>query len=182
MDLRHDAFLAAGRFGLACRESAIRREGVATIGTVKAAPGIPTIINQECEVTLDQRAFTPEQLRDMLADARQASEEIAREEGVEVAWRRIWQIDPVPFDERLVELAAQAVAEVTGEDAPRLPSGALHDCAEVARRAPAVMIFSSSTDGVSHNPAEDTPEDDLRVALRAYGRLYELTAGMISAP
>jgi N-carbamoyl-L-amino-acid hydrolase len=183
MNLRRDAFLAAGRFGLACRESAIERDGVATIGTVRAAPGIPTIINQECEVTLDQRAFTPEQLRDMLADAKAASERIAAEEGCEVEWRRIWQIDPVPFDERLVELAARAVSEVTGDDdPPRLPSGALHDAAEVARRAPTVMVFSSSTDGVSHNASEDTPEDDLRAALRAYGRLYELTAGMISAP
>jgi N-carbamoyl-L-amino-acid hydrolase len=155
---------------------------VATIGTVTAAPGIPTIINQECEVTLDQRAFTPRQLADMLADVRAASEQIAQEEGCEVSWRRIWQIDPVPFDEQLVELAAQAVSEITGDEAPRLPSGALHDCAEVARRAPAVMVFSSSTDGVSHSPVEDTPEDDLRVALQAYGRLYELTAGMISAP
>jgi N-carbamoyl-L-amino-acid hydrolase len=124
-----------------------------------------------------------EQLRDMLADAKAASERIAEQDGVQVEWRRIWQIDPVPFDDRLVELAAQAVGEVTGDDdPPRLPSGALHDCAEVARRAPAVMVFSSSTDGVSHNPSEDTPEDDLRVALRAYGRLYELTAGMISEP
>src|SRR3954452_3850107 len=183
MNLRRDAFLAAGRFGLAARDGAIKYEGVATIGTVKAAPGIPTIINQDCEVTLDQRAFTPEQLERMLADVKAASERIADEEGVEVSWRRIWQIDPVPFDDRLVELAARAVGEVTGDDdPPRLPSGALHDCAEVARLAPAVMVFSSSTDGVSHSPAEDTPEDDLRVALRAYGRLYELTAGMISAP
>ena len=44
------------------------------------------------------------------------------------------------------------------------------------------MVFSSSTDGVSHSPKEDTPEDDLRVALQAYGRLYDLTAGMISEP
>jgi hydantoinase/carbamoylase family amidase len=183
MNLRRDAFLAAARFGLACREGAIAHGGVATVGTVKAAPGIPTIINQECEVTLDQRAFSAQQLRDMLADAKAASERIAEQDDVAVEWRRIWQIDPVPFDDRLVELAAQAVAEVTGDDdPPRLPSGALHDCAEVARRAPAVMVFSSSTDGVSHNPSEDTPEDDLRVALRAYGRLYELTAGMISAP
>src|SRR3954468_11804478 len=183
MNLRRDAFLAAGRFGLACRESAVEREGVATIGTVTAAPGIPTIINQECEVTLDQRAFTPEQLRDMLADAKAAAERIAEEEGCEVAWRRIWQIAPVPFDHELVELAARAVGEVTGDDdPPRLPSGALHDAAEVSRRAPTVMVFSSSTDGVSHNASEDTPEDDLRVALKAYGRLYELTAGMISAP
>jgi hydantoinase/carbamoylase family amidase len=183
MNLRHDAFLAAGRFGLAARDGAIEHEAVATIGTVKAAPGIPTIINEDCEVTLDQRAFTREQLAGMLADAKAASERIAEEEGVEVSWRRIWQIDPVPFDDGLVELAARAVGEVTGDDdPPRLPSGALHDCAEVARRYPAVMVFSSSTGGVSHAPVEDTPEDDLRVALQAYGRLYELTAGMISAP
>jgi len=183
MNLRHDAFLAAGRFGLAARESAIARGGVATIGTVTTEPGIPTIINQVCEVTLDQRAFTPEQLRDMLADVKRAAEEIAADEGVEVEWTRIWQIDPIPFDETLVNLAAQAVGELTGdEDPPRLPSGALHDAAEVARRYPTVMVFSSSSDGVSHSPREDTPEDDLRVALRAYGRLYELTAGMISEP
>ncbi|HET6547312.1 MAG TPA: Zn-dependent hydrolase [Solirubrobacter sp.] len=183
MNLRHDAFLSAARFGLAARESAIERGGVATIGTVTAGPGVPTIINQHCEVTLDQRAFKPEQLRDMLADVKAAADRIAEEEGVSVEWKRIWQIDPVPFDGRLVDLAAQAVGEVTGDDdPPRLPSGALHDAAEVARRAPTVMLFSSSIDGVSHSKVEDTPEDDLRAALRAYGRLYELTAGMISAP
>jgi N-carbamoyl-L-amino-acid hydrolase len=183
MNLRKDAFLAAARFGLAARESAIERGGVATIGTVTAGPGIPTIINEHCEVTLDQRAFKPEQLRDMLADVKKAADDIAAEEGVTVEWKRIWQIDPIPFDERLVDLAAQAVGEVTGDDdPPRLPSGALHDAAEVARRAPTVMVFSSSTDGVSHNKVEDTPEDDLRAALKAYGRLYDLTAGMISAP
>src|SRR3954466_12144704 len=109
MNLRHDAFLAAGRFGLAARDTAGERGGVATIGTVTAEPGIPTIINRRCEVTLDQRAFTPEQLRDMLADAKEAASRIASEEGVEVEWKRIWQIDPIPFDERLVNLAAQAV-------------------------------------------------------------------------
>jgi N-carbamoyl-L-amino-acid hydrolase len=183
MNLRHDAFLAAARFGLAARKSAIERDGVATIGTVTTGPGIPTIINEHCEVTLDQRAFTPEQLTDMLADVKSAADRIASEDGVEVEWKRIWQIDPIPFDEKLVNLAAQAISEITGEeDPPRLPSGALHDAAEVARRAPTVMVFSSSTNGVSHSPVEDTPEDDLRVALKSYGRLYELTAGMISEP
>jgi N-carbamoyl-L-amino-acid hydrolase len=103
---------------------------------------------------------------------------------VQVEWRRIWQIDPVPFDETLVELAARAVAEVTGDDdPPRLPSGALHDCAEVARVLPAVMVFSSSIGGVSHSPVEDTSEADLEIALRAFGRLYELaSAGITSRP
>ena len=76
---------------------------MATIGTVTAEPGIPTIINQRCEVTLDQRAFKPEQLRDMLADVKAAADRIAEEEGVEVEWKRIWQIDPIPFDDTLVE-------------------------------------------------------------------------------
>jgi hydantoinase/carbamoylase family amidase len=183
MNLRHDAFLAAARFGLAARESAIEREGVATIGTVTAGPGIPTIINESCEVTLDQRAFTQQQLKDMLADVKAAATRIGEEDGVEVSWKQIWQIDPIPFDAKLVDLAAQAISEITGEDdPPRLPSGALHDAAEVARKAPVVMVFSSSTNGVSHSPVEDTPEDDLRVALKSYGRLYELTAGMISEP
>src|SRR3954467_14311865 len=124
MNLRRDAFLAAGRFGLAARESAIERGGVATIGTVTAGPGIPTIINEHCEVTLDQRAFEPAQLRDMLAAVKAAAARIAEEEGCEVEWKRIWQIDPIPFDEKLVELAAQARAAGTGDDAPRLPSGA----------------------------------------------------------
>ena len=109
---------------------------MATIGTVTAAPGIPTIINERCEVTLDQRAFTPQQLVDMLADVKAAANRIGDEEGVEVEWKQIWQIDPIPFDATLVDLAAQAISEVTGEDdPPRLPSGALHDAAEVARSA-----------------------------------------------
>src|SRR3954465_5155675 len=179
MDLRHDAFLSAARFGLAARDSPKAGGGGATIGTVTAEPGIPTIINQRCEVTLDQRAFTPEQLKDMLADVTEAASRIAEEAGGEVEWKQIWQIDPIPFDEKLVNLAAQAIGEITNDDdPPRLPSGALHDAAEVARRAPTAMIFRPSIAGVSHSPAEDTPEADLRVALNAYGRLYDLTAGM----
>ena len=45
------------------------------------------------------------------------------------------------------------------------------------------MIFSSSIRGVSHSPVEDTSEQDLEVALRAFGRLYELaSAGITSRP
>jgi hydantoinase/carbamoylase family amidase len=180
MHLRRDAFLAAARFALRCREGAKEHGGVATIGHVTADPGVPTIINGACEVTLDQRAFEPEALAAMLADAQAAADELAAEEGVEVRWRRIWQIDPTPFHAELVDLAERAVEEVAGK-AHRLPSGALHDAAEAARLVPTVMVFSSSTDGVSHNKTEDTPEEDLRVALTAYGRLAEMTMEWLRA-
>jgi acetylornithine deacetylase/succinyl-diaminopimelate desuccinylase-like protein len=50
-----------------------------------------------------------------------------------------------------------------------IPSGPLHDAAEMARLIPTVMIFSSSSPPVSHTREEDTPEADLRVAIEAYG-------------
>ena len=83
-----------------------------------------------------------------------------------------------------MDLAAQAVGEITGDDdPPRLPSGALHDAAEVARRAPdGDGLLELAPTASATRPSEDTPEDDLRVALQAYGRLYDLTAGMISEP
>jgi N-carbamoyl-L-amino-acid hydrolase len=95
-----------------------------------------------------------------------------------VAWQPIWSIEPIPFDAALVGLAEQACLDVTGQ-AHRLPSGALHDCAEVARRAPATMVFAPSTGGISHTPAEDTPERDLEQALAVYARLVELTVGWL---
>ena len=186
MNLRHDAFLAAGALRpRGARVARSTRGGVATIGTVTAEPGIPTIINQRCEVTLDQRAFTPEQLRDMLADVkaaadadrarRRASRSSGSGSGRSTRSRSTRSSSTSPR-----RRSARSPATTTRRGCP---SGALHDAAEVARRAPdGDGLLELSTDGVSHSPVEDTPEDDLRVALQAYGRLYELTAGMISAP
>jgi len=178
MDLRHDAFLAAARFGLACREG-VADGAVATIGRVNVEPGIPTIINGTCTVTLDQRAFSADDLARMLAGAQDASRVIASEEQVEVGWERIWQIEPIAFHPELVDLAEAAAREATG-DAHRLPSGPLHDAAEMARRVPTVMMFSSSTGGVSHAANEDTPEEDILAALRAYLLLGERAMGWVA--
>ena len=47
--------------------------------------------------------------------------------------------------------------EVTG-DAPHLPSGPLHDAAEMVPHMPVVMMFAYSSNGLSHCKEEDTPE------------------------
>jgi acetylornithine deacetylase/succinyl-diaminopimelate desuccinylase-like protein len=54
-----------------------------------------------------------------------------------------------------------------------LVSGALHDAAEVARKLPAAMLFVRSAGGVSHSPEEDSSEEDLELAIRAYAELAE---------
>jgi acetylornithine deacetylase/succinyl-diaminopimelate desuccinylase-like protein len=51
----------------------------------------------------------------------------------------------------------------------------------MARLLPTVMIFSSSSPPVSHTKEEDTPEDDLRVAIAAYGRTVQDTLARAAA-
>jgi allantoate deiminase len=172
MHLRRDAFLAAARSSLAWRDDAAARDDVrATTGVVKVVPGIVTAFNGTCEVSLDQRALDADVLADMLATAQAASERIADEEGCSVAWERIWEIEPIPFHPELIDLADAAIADVAGTS-HRLPSGPLHDAAEMARVMPTVMLFVKSLGGVSHTKEEDTPDADLELSVRA---LYELT-------
>jgi N-carbamoyl-L-amino-acid hydrolase len=171
MDARRDAFIAAARSAVEFRDDTARRDDVrATTGFVNVSPGIVTAFNGWCEMTLDQRALDAEVLADMLRTARETSERVAGEEGVSVDWERLWQIEPIPFDENLIELAEEALNEVAGRS-HRLPSGPLHDAAEMARLMPTVMLFVKSLRGLSHTKEEDTPEEDLELSVRALHRL-----------
>jgi N-carbamoyl-L-amino-acid hydrolase len=171
MDSRSDAFIAAAHSALAFRDDAARREDVrATTGFVNVSPAIVTAFNGWCEMSLDQRALDAGVLEDMMKTAKEASERLAEEEGVTVEWERLWQIEPVLFDEALIELAEEAVNEVAGAS-HRLPSGPLHDAAEMARLMPTVMLFVKSLRGLSHTKEEDTPEEDLELSVQALHRL-----------
>jgi allantoate deiminase len=181
MDVRRDAFLAAAGSALAFRDDALAREDVrATVGGVTVSPGIVTAFNGLCELTLDQRALDPEVLADMLATAQEASRRIAAEEGCEVAWERIWEIEPIRFDDQLIDIADAVVEDVAGTS-HRLPSRPLHDTAEMARRVPTVMLFVKSLGGVSHTKEEDTPAEDLETSVRALGELTRRTLAWAEA-
>ncbi len=175
MDVRRDAFLAAARSALAFRDDALSRDDVrATTGIVRVSPGIVTAFNGTCELSLDQRALDADVLADMLAKAKADSERIAAEEGCEVSWERIWQIEPIPFDGDLIDMADAVIGEVAGTS-HRLPSGPLHDAAEMARVIPTVMLFVKSLRGLSHTKEEDTPVEDLELSVRALDELTRRT-------
>jgi allantoate deiminase len=182
MDVRKDAFLAAARSALAWREDALNREDVrATTGVVKVSPGIVTAFNGSCELSLDQRSLDADVLADMLARAQDVSREIAAEEGCEVEWERIWQIEPIPFDPELIDLADAVIGDVAGTST-RLPSGPLHDAAEMARVIPTVMLFVKSLRGLSHTKEEDTPVEDLELSVRALDQLTRRTLDLVDRP
>ena len=98
----------------------------------------------------------------------------ARNNRVSVEWTLLWNIEPRPFDPRLIAVCAEAVRAVTGE-APRLPSGPLHDAAEMVPHMPVVMMFASSANGLSHCKEEDTPEPHLEQTIEAFLALVRKT-------
>ena len=170
MDRRSDAGVAAGRVVVGLQEIAVRHGGVCTAGRLDLEPGIVTAVPGRAELLVDQRHLDPAALGAMNDEARALWTRAAAAEGCSVQAATIWRIDPIPFDERLVSAALEACREAAGSDRA-LASGALHDAAELARIAPAAMVFSSSIGGVSHDAAEDTAEADLERALEAFGLL-----------
>lgn len=179
MDQRHDALAGAAKLALEIRPIAaeVGDGAVCTSGGVVCRPGIVTSVVETAEQVLDQRHLDAAKLAQLLQLARDASERFAREEGVEVEWERIWSIEPIPFDDRLIELADAAVREVSGSS-HRLPSGPLHDAAEVARAGiPTVMLFVQSLRGLSHTKLEDTKDEHLELSVQALDRLTTKALG-----
>jgi len=183
MDKRRDALAGAAKLALEIREIAARVGGgaVCTSGGVVCEPGIVTSVVETATQLLDQRHLDAAGLAQLLREAQEASERFAREENIDVGWERIWSIEPILFDPALVDLCDEACREVAGVS-HRLPSGPLHDAAEVARAGvPTVMMFVQSLRGLSHTKLEDTRDDHLELAVRALDRLADSTIARVSA-
>ena len=154
-------------------------DAVSTIGSVKTFPGIVTAVVGRCEAALDQRDLDAEVLAQMFREAREASHRFAAEEKCTVEWSRIWSIEPLKFHPVLLDLCEQAIQETAGRS-HRLPSGPLHDAAEVSRAGiPTVMMFVQSLKGISHNKIENTLEEHLELSVIALDRLATKTVEWI---
>jgi N-carbamoyl-L-amino-acid hydrolase len=183
MDKRRDALAGAAKLALHIREIAAETGGgaVCTSGGVVCRPGIVTSVVETAEQLLDQRHLDAAALAHMLGVAQEAAARFAAEENLELDWDRIWQIEPILFDDALIELADESIQEVAGVS-HRLPSGPLHDAAEVSRAGvPTVMLFVQSLRGLSHTNLEDTKAGHLELAVRALDRLAAKTVERVAA-
>jgi N-carbamoyl-L-amino-acid hydrolase len=183
MDKRRDALAGAAKLALEIRPIAARvGEGaVCTSGGVVTKPGIVTSVVETAEQLLDQRHLDASKLADLLTQAKEASERFADEENIDVEWERIWNIEPILFDDDLIELADESIREVSGTS-HRLPSGPLHDAAEVARAGvPTVMLFVQSLRGLSHTKLEDTKPEHLELSVQALDRLATKTLDKLAS-
>jgi len=180
MKQRRDALAAAAKLALEIRNIAGKHsDAVCTMGSLKTFPGIVTAVVGRCEATLDQRDLDAKVLAQMYREAQEASRRFASEENCTVEWSRIWSIEPIPFHPHLIDLCEQAVREISGSS-HRLPSGPLHDAAEVSRAGiPTVMMFVQSLRGISHNKIEDTREEHLEMSVAALDQLATKTVDWI---
>ena len=184
MDQRHDALAGAARLELELRgiAAAVGGGAVCTSGDVRCAPGIVTSVVETAVQLLDQRHLDATALARLLELARTAADRFAAEERISVGWDRIWGIEPIPFDATLIDLADDAIREVCGTS-HRLPSGPLHDAAEVARAGvPTAMLFVQSLRGLSHTRVEDTLEEHLELSVRALDLLADKTMEWMCRP
>jgi N-carbamoyl-L-amino-acid hydrolase len=179
---RRDALAGAAKLALEIRDIAARTGdgAVCTSGGVICRPGIVTSVVETAVQLLDQRHLDGEKLASMLALAKEASDRFAAEERIEVDFERIWSIEPILFDETLLRFCEEAAREVSGA-AHRLPSGPLHDAAEVSRAGvPTVMMFVQSLRGLSHTKLEDTKEEHLELAVTALDKLATKTVDWVA--
>ena len=188
LHLRQDAFLAAARFALAVQDVAVALSGktprtrvVATCGVVKVEPNFVTAVPGRTEISIDLRALDAKVLARMLEGAKKASVAAAKQQHVKVEWSQLHKITPRIFDETLTAFVRKSVKEVTGR-APEIPSGPLHDAAEMADIVPTAMVFAQSSPGVSHTRIEDTPEPALDKSIRSFLGLVEKTVQHLSLP
>jgi len=143
-------------------------------------PGIVTSVVETAEQLLDQRHLDAGSLARMLQMAKDGADRFAAEENIEVEWERIWSIEPILFDETLIGFADEAIREVAGTS-HRLPSGPLHDAAEVSRAGiPTVMVFVQSLRGLSHTKLEDTKREHLELSVEALDRLASKTLAWLT--
>lgn len=188
LHLRQDAFLAAARFAIGAQELATKLSGktprsrvVATCGVVKVEPNFVTAVPGRAEVSIDMRALDAKVLAQLYAGAKKVSVAAAKEHNVKVEWSQLLEITPRIFDETLTAFVRKAVKDVTGS-APEIPSGPLHDAAEMAAIVPTAMVFAQSSPGVSHTRIEDTPEPALDKSIQAFLRTVEMTVQHLQKP
>ncbi|MDI9371374.1 MAG: Zn-dependent hydrolase [Synergistota bacterium] len=161
MPMRSDAGYAAARAIVFLRELAAASGSIrTTVGTLSLSPGAINVIPSRAEFTVDMRDPDEERLLRGEREFTGFLDRLKEEEGVKISVESLARFEPVRFDFGLAD-SIEAVAKGRSLSTLRMTSGAGHDAQMLARVCRTAMIFVPSRDGISHSPAEFTPEEQL---------------------
>lgn len=165
MEMRKDALVAASELIVAveeiCRRYSHMEKGrvVGTVGAMKIEPGVINAIPGKAELAVDIRSITADAKKRVVRLVQAQIREIARRRKIPAEILPLREEDPVPLDKRLIRLL-QECCESRNIAYEIMPSGAGHDAMQMAKVAPAGMLFIPSRRGISHSPLEwSEPED-----------------------
>ena len=183
MDQRRDALAGAAKLALEIRPIAewTGDGAVCTSGGVVCKPGIVTSVVETAEQLLDQRHLDAEQARVYARGCPGGRRSLCRRgergspsgSGSGTSSRSCFTSSSSSSPTRRCGRRGES---------HRLPSGPLHDAAEVARAGvPTAMLFVQSLRGLSHTKLEDTKPEHLELSVEALDRLTTKTIDWVAA-
>ncbi|WP_059170357.1 Zn-dependent hydrolase [Bacillus sp. FJAT-27445] len=160
MGIRRDAMTAAARMILMIEQEAYKTgSSVGTVGQLNLFPGGINIIPGRVEFSLDLRDINEETRDEIERAILKEAGRIAEEQGVKLSVEDLQRIPPAPCDGEIQQAVRESIAEA-GLQTTILPSGAGHDGMQFTGLWPIGMIFVRSKNGISHDPAEWTSQED----------------------
>jgi allantoate deiminase len=157
MSLRQDALCGTAEVILAAEKLGV----TATVGECGVVGGASNVIPGRVVFTLDVRDAKDVKRRAACGKLRRLAAAVARRRGLKLDWEVVQETATSPMDPELTGILAGAA----GARVKKLPSGAGHDAAVMARVCPASMLFVRCKGGVSHHPDESVTTADVAVAL-----------------
>ena len=165
MKLRQDALCGAAEFVLATETLARKTPGlVATVGEISARPGVSNVISGEVRLSLD--------IRHENDSIRKSAHSKLKDIAFQIAHRRNLRLDGEVVHETASVNCSEKLSNILGEAVKhrqkrflRLPSGAGHDAAVMAKITPTAMLFIRCKNGISHHPDESVKTEDVAIAL-----------------
>jgi N-carbamoyl-L-amino-acid hydrolase len=162
MHLRRDALVGAAEMILKANEIGLRHapEARTTVGRIAVPSNSHSVVPGRADFVLDIRHPEAGALDALESELRDAFRSIAATRRLEAEFEALFDYPPIHFDAALQRSIGTA-AERHGYATLSLPSRAGHDAWNIARMAPAAMIFIPCRDGISHNEAEFAEFEDI---------------------
>lgn len=163
MGMRRDALVAAAKLILVVNEAAEQEKQhgtVGTVGVVEVEPGSINVVPGAVTLWVDVRGVEEKSIHRTLQAIKEAAENVAVLDKVDIQIEMLTQDKPVPLNEKLAQ-QTEAICQELGYSFLHMNSGAGHDAMHMAKIAPTTMVFIPCRGGISHNPAEYAELEDI---------------------
>ena len=168
MRYRKDAIEAMSRMIVSSLDKAkeVGDPLVLTFGRVDVTPNVVNVVPGEVSFTMDCRHTDQEALDQFTAMIEADMAEIAKRMDIAIEIDQWMDEAPIPMNQDVHQLLVDVCRDLK-LNYREMHSGAGHDTQIIAPHVPSAMLFVPSVKGISHNPDEYTPPQDIVPGVQA---------------